>query len=446
MSASHSLSFADALRFWWKLGWISFGGPAGQIAVMHRELVDSKRWISEARFLHALNYCMLLPGPEAQQLATYCGWLLHGTRGGLAAGILFVLPSLLLLIGLSWLYLSFGQLASIGALFYGAKAAVVAIIFFAAVKVGKRVLQQRVLMLLALLAFVAVLVFDLSFPLLLLAAAVCGVVIQRFRPQWFSNRSSASGHATGTQTTSNNQPALISDDLRPAHTRFSRSKLLRHLLIAAAAWLLPYLILLSLFGTQGTPAVMARFFTETALITFGGAYAVLPHVFDAAVNQFQWLSSAQMLDGLALGETTPGPLIMVVSYIGFVGGWQQQVLGPDALFAAGALSAVVVTWFTFLPSFVFILAGGPLVEATHGMQKLQAPLTAITAVIVAVIAHLGLQLALQVGFPGKQADWQALVLILLSGIALWRGVGVVTLVLGAAACGYGLHLAGLISG
>ena len=376
------ISFWAALRFWARLGCISFGGPAGQIALLHAELVERRRWISERRFLHALNYCMLLPGPEAQQLATYLGWLMHRTAGGIAAGVLFVAPSLLLLIGLSGLYMAHGQQPLVAGLFDGLKPAVLALVVQAAHRLGGRVLQTPLRWGIAAAAFVALAGLHAPFPAVVIAAGLIGHLTTRDTP------ASATAAARGA-------PAWIDDDSpAPAHARFSRARLARVLLAGAALFAVPYAALLAWGGP--VLADMAGFFTRAALVTFGGAYAVLPYVFQGAVEQHGWLTAPQMIDGLALGETTPGPLIMVVSFVGFVGGWTKAVLGPDALWLGGALAAVVVTWFTFLPSFIFILAGGPLVEGTQRMPRLQGALAAITAAAVGVILSLALAFGAQV--------------------------------------------------
>ena len=388
-----SISFAEALRFWFKLGFVSFGGPAGQIAILHRELVERKRWISEKRFLHALNYCMVLPGPEAQQLATYIGWLMHGTWGGIVAGGLFVLPSLFILIGLSWIYIEFGSVPVVAGVLYGIKPAVTAIVLFAAWRIGGRTLKSAALIVIALLAFVAIFFLNVPFPAIVLAAAAVGAIGGKWRPEQFS----ASGHA---QANTPDTEAIIDDDTpTPPHAKFKWSRFVACSLTGAAMWLAAMTVLASHSGVDGTLAQMGWFFTKAALLTFGGAYAVLPYVYQGAVEGFQWLTPAQMIDGLALGETTPGPLIMVVAFVGYVGGWTKAVLGPDALFLGGALAATVVTFFTFLPSFMFILLGGPLVESTHGQLKFTAPLTAITAAVVGVIFNLGLFFAWKVWWP-----------------------------------------------
>ena len=382
---SESVSFWQAFMFWFKLGFISFGGPAGQIALMHEELVVRRKWLSEKRFLHALNYCMVLPGPEAQQLATYIGWLMHKTKGGIAAGVLFVLPSLFLLMGLSWLYIAYGEVTWVAGLFYGIKPAVAAIVLQAAYRIGSRVLQNNLLWAMATASFVAIFAMNVPFPIIVLAAASIGFVGGRLSP---SSLRMGGGHAAAAHSKGT---ALIDDDTpTPSHAVFTWKRLWQVLLAAAALWLLPMSLLIFQFGWDHTFTQMSWFFTKAALLTFGGAYAVLPYVFQGAVEQFGWVTATQMIDGLALGETTPGPLIMVVTFVGFVGAYAQALLGSDSLFLAGALAATLVTWFTFLPSFIFILAGGPFVESTHNDLKFTAPLTAITAAVVGVILNLAL--------------------------------------------------------
>lgn len=385
--------FLEALRYWFWLGCISFGGPAGQIAVMHQELVERRRWISEQRFLHALNYCMVLPGPEAQQLATYIGWLMHGVRGGLVAGGLFVLPSLALLIGLSLLYMSYGALPAVAAVLATIKPVVVAIVVQAAWRIGSRALRNAALWTIAAASFAALFLFALPFPLVILAAGLIGVIGGRLAPALFQL---GGGHAGGGK---HYGAALIDDHTVVAHARGGTSRLVRVLMVGLALWGSAYGLLWLLLGGANPLTQMGLFFSGAALVTFGGAYAVLPYVYQAAVDQYHWLTAPQMIDGLALGETTPGPLIMVVAFVACVGGWQTEALGPQALAAAGAAGAAVATFFTFLPSFVFILAGGPLVEATRGNLKLSAPLTAITAAVVGVVLNLALFLGGHVLWP-----------------------------------------------
>ncbi|WP_426318986.1 chromate efflux transporter [Pseudoduganella sp. R-43] len=407
----------EAFLYWLKLGFISFGGPAGQIALMHTELVERRRWISEHRFLHALNYCMLLPGPEATQLAIYIGWLMHRTLGGIIAGVLFVLPSLLLLIGLSWAYMAYGSLPAVAGILYGMKPAVVAIVLAAAWRIGKRTLRNRPLMAIALSAFVAISFIKLPFPAIVGAAALLGWAGGRLRPELFALGGAGHGPAA---TQAAHPPALIDDDTpTPQHARFSWTGLAR---VAAAGIVLMaggWLLLAWLFGIDKPLAQMAWFFSKAAMMTFGGAYAVLPYVYQGGVEHFHWLTPAQMVDGLALGETTPGPLIMVVAFVGFVGAWTQQaVAGHPAL--AGMLGAAVAAWFTFVPSFVFILAGGPLVESTRGNIRMTAPLTAISAAVVGVIASLALFFGIHVFYPAGRWEWPAVAIAATAAIALMQ--------------------------
>ena len=411
-------SLGAALRFWLKLGCISFGGPAGQIALMHQELVEKRRWISERRFLHALNYCMLLPGPEAQQLATYLGWLLHRTTGGILAGALFVLPSLLLLIALSWLYMAFGQTPLIAGLFYGIKPAVTAIVVQAAHRIGSRALKNNVLWAIAAASFVAIFALNVPFPAIVAAAAAIGYVGGRHAPNKFK---AGGSHGKADQSFGR---ALIDDDTpTPEQARFAWRKLAAVALVGSLFWLVPMAILTARFGWDHGLTQMGWFFTKAALLTFGGAYAVLPYVYQGAVVHYGWLTPTQMIDGLALGETTPGPLIMVVTFVGFVGGYVKAFFGPDSLFLAGAVAATLVTWFTFLPSFIFILMGGPFIETTHNDLKFTAPLTAITAAVVGVILNLALFFGYHVLWPKGFAgafEWLSALIALAAAIALFR--------------------------
>ena len=413
-----AVSFWQAFIFWLKLGFVSFGGPAGQIAIMHQELVERRRWISERRFLHALNYCMVLPGPEAQQLATYIGWLMHRSWGGIVAGGLFVLPSLLILILLSWLYIAFGHTTLVAGLFYGIKPAVTAIVLQAAHRIGSRALKNNWLWGIAGASFVAIFALNLPFPLIVAGAALIGYLGGRIAPARFSL---GGGHGSGEKSYG---AALIDDHTpTPEHARFRWPRLARVVLIGVALWALPMGLLTLTYGWQHTLTQMGWFFTKAALLTFGGAYAVLPYVYQGAVSHFGWLTPTQMIDGLALGETTPGPLIMVVAFVGFVGGYVKALFGPDSLFLAGAVAASLVTWFTFLPSFVFILAGGPLVESTHNDLKFTAPLTAITAAVVGVILNLALFFGYHVLWPqglAGQIDWISALIAVAAAVALFR--------------------------
>ena len=417
-SAPPTVSFWQAFAFWLKLGFISFGGPAGQISIMHQELVERRRWISERRFLHALNYCMVLPGPEAQQLATYLGWLMHRTWGGVVAGVLFVLPSLFILIVLSWVYIAYGDLPLVAGLFYGIKPAVTAIVAQAAHRIGGRALKNNVLWAIAAASFVAIFALDVPFPAIVAAAALTGYLGGRMAPDKFKT---GGGHG---QSAKSFGKALIDDDTpTPEHALFKWQRLLAVALAGGLLWLIPMGLLIAIYGWEHTLTQMSWFFTKAALLTFGGAYAVLPYVYQGAVEHYNWLTPVQMIDGLALGETTPGPLIMVVAFVGFVGGYVKAVFGAESLFLAGAVAASLVTWFTFLPSFIFILAGGPLVETTHNDLKFTAPLTAITAAVVGVILNLALFFGYHVlwpkGFTGAFDAVSALI-ALAAAVALFR--------------------------
>lgn len=444
-SASPSpVSLWAAFVYWLKLGFISFGGPAGQISMMHTELVERRRWISENRFLHALNYTMVLPGPEAQQLATYIGWLMHGAKGGIAAGVLFVLPSLGILMGLTWIYLSFGDVPEIAAILYGIKPAVTAIVVFAAFRIGSRALHNSMLRGMAAAAFIAIFALQVPFPYIVLAAGLIGYVGGRIAPALFKTGGShgASGKSFG--------PALINDDTPPPHwAHFSWRSTLGFLIAGLAAWSLIEGLLLIGYGWQGPLTQIGWFFTKAALVTFGGAYAVLPYVYQGGVDQYGWLSATQMIDGLALGETTPGPLIMVVSFVGFVGAWTKEIFGPDGLALAGIAGAATATFFTFLPSFIFILVGAPVVEATRDDVKFSAPLTGITAAVVGVILNLALFFAWHVLWPEASAEspfsgrfeWFSLMITLSAFLALWRfKIGIIPVIAACAAAGFAFTL------
>jgi chromate transporter len=428
------LSFGAAFAYWLKLGFISFGGPAGQIAIMHEELVERRRWISEQRFLHALNYCMVLPGPEAQQLATYIGWLMHRTWGGIVAGGLFVLPSLFILIGLSWIYMAFGNVGVVVGIFYGIKPAVTALVVHAAYRIGSRTLKNGWLWAIAVAAFIAIFVLQVPFPVIVLVAGIVGYVGGRVAPARFA---AGAAHAAAAQPRTR---ALVDDDTpTPPHALFTWSGFARVLLVCLGLWLVAIGALIGLFGWNAVLTQMGWFFTKAALLTFGGAYAVLPYVYQGAVEYYQWLTPSQFIDGLALGETTPGPLIMVVAFVGFVGGWARAIFGPDAMPWAGIIAATVVTFFTFLPSFLFIFLGAPFIESTHGNLKFTAPLTGITAAVVGVIVNLAAFFAFHVLWPdGLQGhfEWPAAAIGIAAAIALFRfKVGVIPVVLGAGLAG-----------
>ena len=433
------VSFFEAVMYWFKLGFISFGGPAGQISMMHQELVEKRRWISEHRFLHALNYTMVLPGPEAQQLATYIGWLMHGVWGGIAAGVLFVLPSLFILIGLTWIYLVYGDVPVVEGVLYGIKPAVTAIVVFAAYRIGSRALKNNVLRLMAVLAFIAIFAFEISFPYIVLVAGLIGYIGSYVSPEHFK---AGAGHGASKETYG---PAIIDDDTpAPEHAQFKWGRFLVFSLIGLFIAGAVMIMLINAYGWQGTLTQMSWFFTKAALVTFGGAYAVLPYVYQGGVEQYQWLTGSQMIDGLALGETTPGPLIMVVAFVGFVGAWTKEIFGPDSLLLAGAAGAGIATLFTFLPSFLFILLGGPAVEATRDDVKFTAPLTGITAAVVGVILNLATFFAYHVlwpqGFDGH-FEWFSAFIGAAAFIALFRyKAGIVSVIAACAAVGSGYSL------
>ncbi len=416
-TAPAPVSMGEAFKYWLKLGFISFGGPAGQIAMMHQELVEKRRWISEHRYLHGLNYCMLLPGPEATQLAIYISWLMHGVKGAVVAGVLFFLPAFLLLSLLAGVYLAWGDVPLVKGLFYGIKPAVVAVVLFAAWRIGSRALKNGVLWGMAALAFVGIFFFHIGFPWIVLAAGVLGAIGGKLMPAKFK---SGGGHGASNQQYG---PALIDDDTPPpAHALFSWARLIITTLVFVAIWSVAIYAL----GGQQTLTDMGNFFTKAAFLTIGGAYAVLPYVYQGGVEHYQWLTGPQMMDGLALGETTPGPLIMIVTWVGYMGGVTKDVFGHSV--TAGLAGAAVATFFTFLPSFFFILAGGPLVEATRGELKFTAPLTGITAAVVGVILNLAVFFAWHTFWPQGTAaapfaggfKWFPVVVAIAAFIALWK--------------------------
>ena len=439
-----TVSFWEAFFYWLKLGFVSFGGPAGQISMMHTELVERRRWISEHRFLHALNYTMVLPGPEAQQLATYIGWLMHGTLGGITAGVLFVLPSLFILIVLTWVYLVYGDVTVVAGILYGIKPAVTAIVLFAAYRIGSKALRNGVLWALAAAAFVAIFAMHIPFPYIVLAAGVIGYFGGRFAPEKFRT---GVGHGASDKSFG---PALIDDKTPvPDWARYNWFSTVLHILVGLIIWVLVEGALYLIYGWQGPLTQMGWFFTKAALVTFGGAYAVLPYVYQGGVEYYQWLTGAQMIDGLALGETTPGPLIMIVAFVGFVGGWTKEIFGPDNLALAGAAGAAVATIFTFLPSFLFILVGGPAVEATRHDVKFTAPLTGITAAVVGVVINLAVFFAWHVLWPdGTEAEpfkgqfeWFSLTITITAFLALWRfKIGIIPVIIVSATAGLAYSL------
>jgi chromate transporter len=426
--------FREALRFWLKLGFISFGGPTGQIAIMHTELVERKRWIGEQRFLHALNFCMLLPGPEAQQLAIYCGWLLHRTWGGLVAGVLFVLPSAFILWALSFIYVSCGGVPWVAAVFYGLKPAVLAIVAAAGWRLGRKVLKNAVMVSLAALAFGAIRFSHVPFPAIVFTAALTGYVGGKLRPDRFNVVRISDPAVTAAG-------AVIDDaHLAPPHTQPSPGRAARVLVIGLVLWWLPVLAVALWQGAQGTLAQEGLFFSKAALVTFGGAYAVLPYVAQQAVGNFQWLGAPQMLDGLGLAETTPGPLVMVLQFVGFLGGWNHP--GNLSPLLAATVGAALTTWVTFVPCFVWIFLGAPYLERLRNRTDLTCALSAVTAAVVGVVLNLAVWFGGHVVQPaGGTVDWFALGVAALAFLVLQRGkIGVIPIVLAGATLG-GIHCA-----
>ena len=417
-------SLREALIYWLKLGLISFGGPAGQISIMHRELVEKRKWISESHFLHALNFCMLLPGPEAQQLATYLGWRLHGWRGGIAAGGLFVLPSALLLFGLSWIYMAGGHLTWLAAIFYGLLPAVIAVILAAVIRIGGKTLRSPSLWTIAALSFIAIYGFNISFVIIIFGAAVSGWVGHQYFPNQFP-----AGKPQGTVEEENESSFLALPPSPPATWK-------RVLVVSTACvslWALPIIALGLWLGWNSTPVAQGLFFSKAALVTFGGAYAVLPYVAQQAVENFHWLSHPQMMSGLALAETTPGPLVIVLQFVGFVGGWQNP--GNFSPLAGAAIGAFITTWATFLPCFLFVFLGAPFVERLRDLPRVGASLTAITAAVVGVILNLGVKFSTHALWPETSGNFDPFVAIvaLAAFIAMWRFKIAFTVVLGICA-------------
>jgi chromate transporter len=424
---ARNVSFGEALRFWVKLGFISFGGPAGQIAIMHRELVERRRWMSEERFLHALNYCMLLPGPEAQQLAIYIGWLLHKTIGGIVAGAFFVIPSIFILLGLSYIYAAHGNVPVVAGALAGFKPVVVAIVVEAVFKIGGRALKRRAHFLIAAASFISIYFLHVPFPLIVLAAGLTGLVGARLWPDTFVATAKSAAKETGAKTGSKGDVAealrLVIDDNAPppAHTLPSRARAIRVLALGLILWTLPFLALGAWRGWGSLHAQEYRFFTQAAFVTFGGAYAVLAYVTQAATGSYGWMTSAQAVDGLALAETTPGPLIMVLQFVGFMAAWNHpQGMTQTASAVTGAL---ITTYVTFLPCFFFIFLGAPYIEALRGNRNLTGALTGVTAAVVGVILNLALVFGVAViwadGFSGS-VNWFAAVMSVLSFIALYK--------------------------
>ena len=390
-SSSATIDFRAALRIWSYIGWMSFGGPAGQIALMHRELVEKRRWISESRFLHALNYCMLIPGPEAQQLAVYIGWLMHRARGGIAAGVLFVLPGIIVMGVLSWIYVRFGQVPIVSALFFGLKAAVLAVVIEAVLRIGRRAIKTRFHILIAITAFVAIFALHVPFPWIVAGAAITGLIVNVVAPRWLPRTAEASD--------ATDQAYVIDWMLasgRALHVRPSAPRALRVLLVCLVLWLAPTVLAAWWLGGDHVIAREGHFFSQAAVVTFGGAYAVLAYVAQRAVDGFGWLQPGEMVDGLALAETTPGPLIMVLQFVGFVAA--HRFPGGLNPWLAACLGAAITTWVTFVPSFCFILVGAPYVEAMRKRPELRAALSTITAAIVGVVLNLTVWFALHTLF------------------------------------------------
>jgi chromate transporter len=451
--ASHGVSFSEAFWVWLRVALLSFGGPAGQIAVMHRILVEEKNWISESRFLHALNYCMLLPGPEAQQLATYIGWLMHRTAGGIMAGGLFILPGVIAIMGLSYIYAAFGSVGFIEALFYGLKAAVLAIVVQAVFRVGKRALRNNVMRALAAVAFVAIFFFDVPFPAIILAAGLIGYLGARAgRPEF------AAGGGHGGPRSTAAVDSMMSDDL-PDHVRPSVGRALRVSAVWLLLWLVPVFTLLAIYGEANVFSQIAVFFSKMAMVTFGGAYAVLAYVAQQAVEHYHWVQPREMLDGLGMAETTPGPLVMVLQFVGFIAAFRDP--GSLSPMVAGTLGGLLATWVTFTPCFLWIFLGAPFIEVMKGNKALAGALSAITAAVVGVILNLSIWFSIHTVFREvlpirsyglsfempvlASVDPYALLLAVGAAIAIFRfNIGMLYVLAGSCVAGVLLHLAGLI--
>jgi len=386
-----AVPLAAATRVWALIGWLGFGGPAGQIALMHRQLVEQRRWISDERFLHALNYCMLLPGPEATQLAIYIGWLMHGTLGGVIAGVLFVLPGVIVIFTLSWLYVVFQQVAAISAIFFGLKAAVLAVVIEAVLRIGRRALKNRTMVAIAAASFVAIYFLHVPFPLIVLGAALVGIAGSRWYPANFPAPSTAANLARGDYFIDRK---IASGTLNP--TARTPGRTLLTIGVCLILWIAPVLVVIVLFGRDSVFARQGVFFSQAAVVTFGGAYSVLAYIAQRAVGTFGWLSAGEMLDGLALAETTPGPLIMVVQFVAFIAAFRNPAGLPP--FGAAVLGALLTTWVTFVPCFLWILAGAPYIEKLRNNRVLHAALSAITAAVVGVVLNLSLWFAVHTIF------------------------------------------------
>jgi chromate transporter len=450
-SCGHGISFGEAFRVWLRVAVLSFGGPAGQIAVMHRILVEEKNWISESRFLHALNYCMLLPGPEAQQLATYIGWLLHRTAGGIMAGGLFILPGIVAIMGLSYVYAAYGNVGFIEALFFGLKAAVLAIVVQAVVRVGKRALGNRLMIALAAIAFVGIFFFNVPFPIIIIATGVIGYFGARSgRPEF-----AAVEHGGGKRTAV--VDSMLGEDM-PGHVRPNVGRSLRVSSIWLLLWVVPVAALLIGLGQANVFSQIALFFSKMALVTFGGAYAVLAYVAQQAVEHYHWLGPREMLDGLGMAETTPGPLIMVLQFVGFMAAFRDP--GTLSPMLAATLGGLLATWVTFIPCFLWIFLGAPYIETLRGNKGLAGALTAITAAVVGVILNLSIWFALHtlfrkttpfrsLGMSFDMPDWSSLdiaafVLAAAAATAIFRlNIGMLWVLAGSCAAGVALRFAGL---
>ena len=421
-SADDTVSLAEAARVWAKIGWLGFGGPAGQIALMHRELVEKRRWISDERFLHALSYCMLLPGPEAQQLAIYIGWLMHRTAGGVIAGTLFVLPGVIVIGALSWLYATYQQLPAVAAIFFGLKAAVLAVVVEAVLRVGRRALKNRLMVAIAAAAFIVLYCFKLPFPLVILGAAAIGIVGRHWRPESFPAPASSAALAQGDYLVDRRiARGELTQMSRPLH------KSIAVLIVCSVLWVGPIVAVIALFGRDSIFAQQGVFFGEAAVVTFGGAYAVLAYIAQKAVETYGWLSPGEMVDGLALAETTPGPLIMVVQYVAFLSAFRHP--GGMPPYAAAVLGSLLTTWVTFAPCFLWIFLGAPYVEALRGNRTIHAALSAITAAVVGVILNLSVWFAVHTIFHTVRATQSGLVR---ADIPDWNSIDPAALALGAA--------------
>lgn len=408
-------TFKEAVKFWTKLGFISFGGPAGQIAIMHEYLVDKKKWISDSKFLHALNYCMILPGPEAQQLATYIGWMLHGTKGGLAAGILFVLPSMFILLGLSAIYVTFGNIPWIYAMFGGLKPAVIAIVILALIKIGKKSLLSPFHYFVAIAAFICIFFLNIAFPLIIVGAIILALLTRKFVPFFFES----SNNQTAQKET-NEENFYINKNTVVPNTGFNPLRFWKQIGVGALLWATPFIAFYYLTSDFLFWKELAVFFTQAAFVTFGGAYAVLPYVAQVSVEKLNWLTNLQMIDGLALGETTPGPLIMVLVFVGFMAGHNHF----DNSLAMGTLGLIATTFYTFLPCFLFIFAGAPIIERTQGNKKVKEILALVTAAVVGVVLNLTIYLGKAVVFPSEVSiaglDYISLGWIVVSFLVMYR--------------------------